>query len=208
MAHMKRHMAPKRWPIHRKGTTFVVKPNFNPRRGIPVLIILRDILKVCQNRKEAKKAINAKHILDAIPKHKKILGFCSTIQQAEELYKHTLHSKTSRDDFDEFAESTGMVKRLGTVFKANMSINIPDLDIAFIAQVQSKSVHMLQRTGRMVRKSKDPNKVGRVIVLVVKGTQDEVWLKQALREFDESNITYVTINSVIQRGFSNIIKVA
>jgi small subunit ribosomal protein S4e len=63
MAHMKRHLAPKRWPINRKGTTFVVNPKFNPKRGIPVLIILRDILKVCQNRKEAKKAINAKKIL-------------------------------------------------------------------------------------------------------------------------------------------------
>ena len=60
---MKRHSVPKRWPIPRKGTTFVVTPGFNPQRGIPMLIILRDMLKICQNRKEVKRAINSKHIL-------------------------------------------------------------------------------------------------------------------------------------------------
>jgi len=62
MAHMKRHMAPKRWPIKRKGTKFVVRSNFNPTRGIPLLVVLRDMLRICQNRKEVKKAIYEKKI--------------------------------------------------------------------------------------------------------------------------------------------------
>ena len=40
-----------------------VRPNFNIQKGIPILIILRDMLKTAQNRKEAKKAIHSKHIL-------------------------------------------------------------------------------------------------------------------------------------------------
>ena len=63
MAHLKRQKAPVRWPVSRKGTTFVVKPAFNPQQGIPLLIILRDMLKICQNRKEAKRAIHEKKIL-------------------------------------------------------------------------------------------------------------------------------------------------
>jgi len=63
MSHLKRQKAPKNWPIHRKGTKYVVRPNFNIEKGIPVLIILRDILKVAQNRKDVKKIINAKQIL-------------------------------------------------------------------------------------------------------------------------------------------------
>ena len=59
---MKRHMAPKRWPIKRKGTKFVVRSNFNPTRGIPLLVVLRDMLRICQNRKEVKKAIYEKKI--------------------------------------------------------------------------------------------------------------------------------------------------
>jgi small subunit ribosomal protein S4e len=63
MAHMKRQSAPKRWPIKRKGTAFVVTPNSNTYKGIPLLIILRDMLKLCSNRKEVKKAIHEKKIL-------------------------------------------------------------------------------------------------------------------------------------------------
>ncbi|MBR9701567.1 hypothetical protein GOV13_01455 [Candidatus Pacearchaeota archaeon] len=63
MAHLKRHKAPKRWPIPRKGTKYVVRPNFNPQRGVPLLIVFRDMLGVCQNRKEVKRAIHEKKIL-------------------------------------------------------------------------------------------------------------------------------------------------
>ena len=63
MTHLKRHKAPKRWPIARKGTTFIVRPNFSPTRGVPLLVVLRDMLKIAQNRKEVKKAIHEKLIL-------------------------------------------------------------------------------------------------------------------------------------------------
>lgn len=63
MSHLKRHAIPKSWPIQRKGTTFVVQPNRGFSDSLPVLIILRDLLKVAQNRKEAKKMIHMKNIL-------------------------------------------------------------------------------------------------------------------------------------------------
>lgn len=63
MTHLKRQKVPKNWPINRKGTTYVVRPNSNIGAGIPILIVLRDMLKVVQNRKEIKKAIHLKHIL-------------------------------------------------------------------------------------------------------------------------------------------------
>ncbi len=63
MPYLKRQMIPKNWPIKRKGSAYVVRPNFNTKQGVPILIILRDMLKVAQNRKEVKKAIHSKHIL-------------------------------------------------------------------------------------------------------------------------------------------------
>jgi len=63
MAHLKRHGIPKRWPIPRKGTKYVVRPHSKLERGIPILIILRDMLKVAQNRKEVKRALHEKKIL-------------------------------------------------------------------------------------------------------------------------------------------------
>lgn len=60
MTHLKRQVIPKNWPIPRKGTKFIVKTS---SKGIPVLILLRDILKIARTRREVKKAISNKHIL-------------------------------------------------------------------------------------------------------------------------------------------------
>ena len=61
--HLKRQMAPKSWPIYRKGTKYVVRPRVDIKKAVPVLIVLRDMLKIVQNRKEAKRAIHMKHVL-------------------------------------------------------------------------------------------------------------------------------------------------
>ncbi len=61
--HLKRQKIPKNWPIPRKGTKYVIRPNYNIKEGVPILIILRDMLKIAQNRKEVKKAIYSKNIL-------------------------------------------------------------------------------------------------------------------------------------------------
>lgn len=63
MSHLKRQKVPKKWPIERKGSTYVTKPNFNTEEGLPILIILRDILKVGQNKKEIKRIIHQRKIL-------------------------------------------------------------------------------------------------------------------------------------------------
>ncbi len=61
--HLKRQKVPKTWPIARKGTAFVVRPLSNIKNGIPMLVVLRDMMKLAQNRKEVKNAINSKNIL-------------------------------------------------------------------------------------------------------------------------------------------------
>jgi small subunit ribosomal protein S4e len=57
--HQKRQTVPKTWSIPRKGTTFVVKAKSG---GIPLLILLRDVLGIARNRREVKKAIHEKSI--------------------------------------------------------------------------------------------------------------------------------------------------
>ena len=60
MGHLKRQNISKNWPIARKGNTFVVKPL--SKKGIPLLIVLRDLLKIAQTREEVKTAIQRKHL--------------------------------------------------------------------------------------------------------------------------------------------------
>ncbi len=63
MSHMKRQSSPKSWPIKRKGTTYVVSSNFSTKQGVPILVLLRDMLKVADNRSEVKRIIHLKQIL-------------------------------------------------------------------------------------------------------------------------------------------------
>jgi small subunit ribosomal protein S4e len=63
MKHLKRYAVPKNWPVPRKGTTFVVKPKSNLETGLPILVVLRDVLKVAKDRREVKKALNSKNVL-------------------------------------------------------------------------------------------------------------------------------------------------
>jgi len=58
---LKRNPAPRFWPIHRKETVWIVRPSSGPHsleKCLPLSIVLRDILKVAETRKEAKKIIS------------------------------------------------------------------------------------------------------------------------------------------------------
>lgn len=63
MSHLTRQEVPRNWPIKRKGSTYIINPNFNTQKGIPVLIILRELLKLAQNRREAKRIVHLRQIL-------------------------------------------------------------------------------------------------------------------------------------------------
>ena len=63
--HIKRLAAPKMWKIPRKEYPFVVKPSpgsHAAEQSIPLLIIMRDILNVTDNRTEAKKILASRAV--------------------------------------------------------------------------------------------------------------------------------------------------
>lgn len=61
--YLKRQRAPKNWPITRKGTKYVIRGNSNLKNGVPLLILLRDLLGIIGSRKELKRAIKEKNLL-------------------------------------------------------------------------------------------------------------------------------------------------
>ncbi len=58
--HVKRQSIPKSWPIPRKGTKYIVVASHDKKNGIPLLILLRDVLEVARNKKEVKKILNSR----------------------------------------------------------------------------------------------------------------------------------------------------
>ncbi|MFQ5837568.1 MAG: 30S ribosomal protein S4e [Thermoplasmata archaeon] len=66
MTRLKRLAAPRAWSIPRKGLKWVVRPSPGPHplhRCIPLLIVLRDMLRYCDNAREAKGVIRSKKVL-------------------------------------------------------------------------------------------------------------------------------------------------
>lgn len=64
--HLKRFKAPENWPIHPKEYKWTVKPSPGPhaiKGSLPLLIVVRDILKVADTSREAKRIINNGEIL-------------------------------------------------------------------------------------------------------------------------------------------------
>ncbi|WP_299262629.1 30S ribosomal protein S4e [Halorientalis sp.] len=63
--HQKRLSVPKSWPVERKTETFTVKADAGPHgeAGVPLLIILRDVLEYADSRKEARYALNQNNVL-------------------------------------------------------------------------------------------------------------------------------------------------
>jgi small subunit ribosomal protein S4e len=57
--HQKRLAAPESWPVERKTETFTVKADAGPHgdEGVPLLILLRDVLGYTDSRKEARYAL-------------------------------------------------------------------------------------------------------------------------------------------------------
>ncbi len=63
--HMKRLPAPRSWALSRKTDFWVSKPSPGPHpveRSLPVGLILRDMLHVCDTAREARHILNARHV--------------------------------------------------------------------------------------------------------------------------------------------------
>lgn len=131
------------------------------------------------------KKMVAKFILDnAIPSTDRTLIFASNIAQAEYLCEHSFHSKTSSKNYDSF--KLGEINRLSCVQAINEGHNIPNLDSGLIVQLNSNDKDLIQRIGRLIRFRL--NHEAHLYIVIAEGTQDEVWLKNATENIDESKI--------------------
>jgi small subunit ribosomal protein S4e len=63
--HQKRLSVPKSWPVERKTAAYTVKADAGPHgeSGVPLLIVLRDVLGYADSRKEARYALDQDNVL-------------------------------------------------------------------------------------------------------------------------------------------------
>ena len=52
MVHLKRQNIGKFWQIPRKGTKYLTVASHNQKKSIPLVVFMREILKIVRNKKE------------------------------------------------------------------------------------------------------------------------------------------------------------
>jgi RNA polymerase primary sigma factor len=126
----------------------------------------------------------AKQIAEHHSEHK-ILTFSGTNEftnmMAEELDGLVYHSgktkKKREQTLEDFKATDGAV--LCSTKALNQGFDVPDVGVGIIAGLESKSLPMIQRVGRLIRFQK--GKRGRVYILYVADSQEEKWMDQATK---------------------------
>ena len=134
--HEKRVASPTSWPITRKTHHWVVGANAGPHSketGIPLLVVVRDLLKVANNSREAKRIVNEGTIFvdgKARSDYKYMVGLFDivSIPSTNEYYRVLLDAKNR---FKLYKEGAGALKlcRINnktTVKKGAAQLNLHD----------------------------------------------------------------------------------
>ncbi len=147
----------------------------------------------------------AKFIKDKlIDESDKLLIFAGNIAQAEELSKHTFHSKKKdHTDFNNFVNDK--INELACVDALNEGVNLNAVDKAIIVQCFSDPRVLTQRVGRLIR-FKEGHR-GEIFIICVVNTRDEEWVKNSIKDFDPLSIEFIRFenlkNNYVQRKNQN-----
>lgn len=99
----------------------------------------------------------------------------------------TYHSKKTKKQREKALNDfkNGHVNVLCSTKALNQGLDIPDASIGIICGLTSKALSMIQRIGRLIRFQKD--KVGDIYILYVENSQEEKWLKNAVKSLNNVN---------------------
>ena len=97
------------------------------------------------------------------------------------------HSKKTKKQKELALESfkDGSINVLCSTKALNQGFDVPDANMGIICGITSKSLSMIQRVGRLIRFKED--KIGNIIILYVADSQEEKWLKNAVKNLKNIN---------------------
>ncbi len=115
----------------------------------------------------------------------KIIIFASTIKQAELLCNNSYHSKT--DDKDMIKFQNNEIDRISMVNSGSIGFAYKNIDHLLVIQADSDNNGITsQRISRTLLFQK--NYIANIYILCLMGTQDEVWVRKTLSNFNEEKI--------------------
>lgn len=130
----------------------------------------------------------------------RILLFAGSINQAEELCEHRFHSKTDDKDYLKF--QNGEIDRIAMVNTGGTGHTYKNIDDLILVQADSdKNGLTSQKICRTLLKQKDYNAT--VWIICLSGTQDEKWVKSALKSFDTNKVEYIKFDNIKDENYKS-----
>ncbi len=118
----------------------------------------------------------------------KCIVFANTQKQADRMCKHSYHSKNPKSDENLELFSDGRIDKLSCVLQLSEGVTIPGLKAGIIRHAYGNERKTAQRIGRLLRLN--PTETATCHILMYTGTQDEKWVADAVKGFDQSKIKY------------------
>lgn len=110
---------------------------------------------------------------------------CASIDDRAVAYHSAKTTKQKKNALQRFNDGEADV--LCSTKALNQGFNVPNASVGVICGLTSKSLSMIQRLGRLLRFKE--GKTGQVYILYVQDSQEEKWLKEAVKGL--RNITWV-----------------
>lgn len=133
------------------------------------------------------KEIYGKKLFDQ--SEEKCILFANTIAQARRLCNYTYDSENANSEDNLEAFSAGRIDKLSCVLQLNEGVNIKGLKEGIILHAYGNERKSSQRIGRLLRLN--PDDCATIHILCYKGTVDEKWITEALKDFDSNKITWI-----------------
>lgn len=182
MTHLKRSGMPKFWPLARKRVRFasVPVPGAHPKKeSLPLNVVVRDIFKLCETNKEAKKIIKNKELVvnsKEITEERLPVGIMDIVTVKQNKKSYLVIPSKKGFDFRELTErqidekySKIIGKRL---VKKGLQLNLHDGRNILLKKEDSKKYHI----GDTIKTSLKTNKIVEIVpykvgedVLIIKG---------------------------------------
>ena len=154
--HIKRMAAPKSWAVPRKTSHWVTKPRSGPHGfhdSMPLLAVVRDMLKLCDNSREARFIIGSRGVFvdgKVVTDYKYPVGIMDvvTIQKTKQSYRMLIDYKAKLQlaPIDE-AEKGWKLARIddkSTVKKGKVQLNLHDGRCMLLPKDQYKTGDVLK----------------------------------------------------------------
>jgi superfamily II DNA or RNA helicase len=122
----------------------------------------------------------------------KCLIFANTQEQADRMADNSYHSGNPESEQNLLDFKDGTITKLASVHQLSEGMNIPDLGQGIIMHSYGNERKASQRLGRLLRLN--PNDTAIAHILCYMNTVDEGWVTQALKDYDETKITWKNFN--------------